>query len=91
MLHSQTLAVIRQVVRNIFVELGQSEDCKTTEHILLRDDLYCGRRFQADGLQAIWFIEEDQIKVYAKDGTVARVLSSSEVFQYYEAWRRQAA
>jgi hypothetical protein len=53
--------------------------------------MYCGRRFQADGLQAIWFIEEDQLKIYAKDGSVARVLSSAEVLRHYESGRRQAA
>jgi hypothetical protein len=91
MQHSQTLTAIRQIVRDIFAELGQAEDCQATEHILLRDDLYCGRRFQADGLQAIWFIEENEIKIYAKDGTVARVLSPSEILPTEEMDRRQAA
>ncbi len=91
MQHSQTLAAIRQLVRGIFAELGQAEDCQATEHILLRDDLYCGRRFQADGLQAIWFIEENEIKIYAKDGSVARVLSASDILSYREMDRRQAA
>ena len=91
MQHSQTLTAIRQLVRGIFAELGQAENCQATEHILLRDDLYCGRRFQADGLQAIWFIEENEIKVYAKDGSIARVLSSADVLPHHETSRRQAA
>ncbi len=91
MQHSQTLTAIRQIVREIFAELGQAEDCQATEHILLRDDIYCGRRFQADGLQAIWFIEENEVKIYARDGSVARVLSSSEIISVEESDRRQAA
>jgi hypothetical protein len=91
MQHSQTLSAVRQVVREIFAELGQAEDCQATEHILLREDMYCGRRFQADGLQAIWFIEENEIKIYERDGSVARVLSSSDVLPCQEMGRRQAA
>jgi hypothetical protein len=91
MQHSQTLTAIRQIVRDIFAELGQAADCQATEHILLRDDVYCGRRFQADGLQAIWFIEENEVKIYAKDGSVARVLSPSEILPLEETERRQAA
>jgi hypothetical protein len=61
-----------------------------TEHILLRNDLYCGRRFAANGLQATWFIEEDEIKIRALDGTIACVMSASDALQAGTAQRRAA-
>ena len=58
---------------------------------LVRNDAYCGRRFSADGLQATWFVEEDQIKVHAQDGSVARVMSVEEAVRLASAAERRAA
>ena len=91
MQHVHLLEAIRQLVRRTFVELGTAEEFEVTEHLLLREDMYCGRRFQAGGLQAIWFIEEDEIKFYAKDGSVAFVMSSSDAAQPPELQERRAA
>jgi len=77
--HSEILGAIRELVRKSFVELGAEHGLQLSEHILIRDGLYCGRRFRCDDLQAVWFIEEDQIKVYGRDGTVMRVLHASDV------------
>jgi hypothetical protein len=91
MQHVHLLEAIRQLVRRTFAELGTAEDFEVTEHILLRDDIYCGRRFQAGELQAIWFIEEDEIKFHAKDGSVAYVMTSSDAEQLSELAERRAA
>ena len=77
--HSETLGAIRDLVRRSFAALGAEHGIQLSEHILIRDDLYCGRRFRCADLQAVWFIEEDQIKVYGRDGTVVRVLHASHV------------
>lgn len=91
MQHVHLLEAIRRLVRRTFTELGAAEEFEVTEHILLREDMYCGRRFQAGGLQAIWFIEEDEIKFHAKDGSVAYVMSSSDAERSLELGERRAA
>ncbi|NLF67685.1 MAG: hypothetical protein GX575_01380 [Candidatus Anammoximicrobium sp.] len=91
MQHAEALEAVRHFVRGTFVELGADIGSPLTEHILLRDDAYCGRRFCVDGLQAIWFIEEDQIKIHAQDGSVARVLSVEEAVQLASTTEKRAA
>lgn len=66
------------MVRATLSELSHESVDHLQETILVRDGYYCGRRFQADHMQAIWFIEEDQIKFYAGDGGVLRVNRVSE-------------
>jgi hypothetical protein len=72
--HTNTLEGIRQTIRGAFAELGASEGLRMSEHILIRNDLYCGRRFRCGGFEAVWFIEENQIKIHGSDGTILRVL-----------------
>lgn len=50
-----------------------------SESILIRDEFYCGRRFRAAAFHAIWFIEEDQLKIYHAGGSLAVVLSSDQI------------
>jgi hypothetical protein len=76
--HATTLDGIRRLVRRTFAELGASLGEQMSEHILIRNDLYCGRRFRCGELQAVWFIEEDEIKVYGPDGAVHRVRPGME-------------
>jgi hypothetical protein len=64
---------VRQTIRRTLAEFGAPTDAEMRETILIRDGLYCGRRFDCDGMQAIWFIEEDELKFYGLDGTVALV------------------
>lgn len=91
MQHVHLLEAIRQLVRRTFSELGTAGEFEVSEHILLREEMYCGRRFQACGLQAIWFIEEDEIKFHAKDGSVAYVMSSSDAARTPSLSGRRAA
>jgi len=62
-----------------------------SENILIRDEMYCGRRFRSGGYQAIWFIEEDEIKFYAQGGAVLRVMSASRALTECPSSSRQAA
>ncbi len=40
------------------------------ETTLIRNGSYCGRRFSLHGYSLIWFIDEQQIKLYAQDGSL---------------------
>ena len=71
--HFDLLETVRQTVRAQFTDLGC--DCDTLEEtILIRDGFYCGRRFRVDGHQAVWFCEENELKIYDADGHVSRVV-----------------
>ncbi len=49
------------------------------ESILIRDEFYCGRRFHTADHQAVWFIEEDELKIYRSSGQLECVLSGEEI------------
>ena len=68
---------IRGFVRTWFERLGASKDCGIAETLLIRNGYFCGRRYRAGELEAVWFFEEDQLKIYGTDGSVAHVFDSS--------------
>ncbi len=72
--HAQLTDSVRHRVAEAFAELGVADVADLRETILIRDGGYCGRRFQTDEAAAIWFVEENQLKVYRADGTVACVI-----------------
>lgn len=49
------------------------------ESILIRDEFYCGRQFHTATHRAVWFIEEDQLKIYDRDGEHICSLSGEEI------------
>ena len=52
-----------------------------SESILIRDGFYCGRRFDLGSHRAIWFLEEDVLKIYSQEGELESVLSGAELSQ----------
>ena len=68
---------VRELIREIFLELGANPMAKEMESLLIRSGAYCGHRIDKDGFRAIWFIEEDQIKFYDRSGSLARSLAPS--------------
>lgn len=76
---------IRQQIRSALIDAGAAADSGIRETILIRDGHYCGRRFESDGFQAIWFIEEDEVKYFGPDGDLLHRTQMSPAVQ------RQAA
>ena len=70
----QVLAQVRTIIREKLNQLGSLADSVPGEAILIRDGFFCGRRFYSDGLEAVWFIEENQVKFYDRDGGILEVL-----------------
>jgi hypothetical protein len=64
---------IRLQIQQIFDRLAGTS-APFTESILIRDGYYCGRRFESEVAYAVWFLEENQIKVHGPDGSVIKVL-----------------
>lgn len=71
--HCQQMLHVRQCVHESFRRISASlvdPPGSWTETILIHDGYYCGRCFECDGLKAIWFVEEDQVKIYDRNGSV---------------------
>ena len=89
--HTDMLEGIRRTIRGAFAELGAGQGLRISEHILIRNDLYCGRRFRCGAFEAVWFIEENQIKIHGSDGHVVRVLPGSSLPRTANELGRRAA
>lgn len=60
-------------------ELGQDGALIHRESMLIRDEFFCGRKFHAKNYTAVWFIEEDVLKVHRADGSLELVLRGPEI------------
>lgn len=49
------------------------------ESILIRNEFFCGRRFFTSEHSAVWFVEEDELKIFHQDGSLLCVLSGHEI------------
>lgn len=72
--HVLPLDQIRSLICRTLAEFGGTTDRMPRETVLIRDGYFCGRRFEADGLHAVWFTEEHEIKFYDRAGAVVRVV-----------------
>jgi hypothetical protein len=80
----QSIETIREFIQQLFQQAGAEANSPTHEALLIRNGYYCGRKFERDGLQAIWFIEEHQIKLYGQQGHLqsCEVPSAAETTRY---------
>ncbi|XZE56771.1 hypothetical protein SH139x_002903 [Planctomycetaceae bacterium SH139] len=72
----QRLNLVRNLLRDWFA--SQAEDApqpQLVEACLIRNGYYCGRRFQCGDHSAVWFAEEDEIKIYAPNGALLEARS----------------
>jgi hypothetical protein len=81
MTNSQRLATIRN---RLLSWIAESDDRRRQEPIiretvLIRNEFYVGRRFYTDSHHAVWFIEEDELKIFGSDNQLLCVLSSAEI------------
>jgi len=74
MLHAQLTDTVRRLVADTFARIGLSGGAEPQETILIRDGAYCGRRFDVERGHAVWFVEEEQIKFFRADGSMACVI-----------------
>jgi len=83
MTNSQRLASVRARLRRWISEStdGGESDKIVRETILIGNEFYVGRRFQTQSHRAVWFIEEDELKIYDGANQLLCVLSSEEIDQ----------
>lgn len=48
------------------------------ETLLIRNGLFCGRKFQSDGHLVVWFIEEDEVKFFSPVGELLKSATAIE-------------
>jgi hypothetical protein len=73
-------ASLRQVVsqQRITQLTVVEQPASIMETTLIRDGVYCGRRFSLAGYSLIWFQEEGQVKLYGPDGALEQSCSLSQ-------------
>lgn len=77
--HAQLTEGVRRLVADAFADLGDAPGSELRETILIRNGGYCGRRFETDNAAAIWFVEENQLKVFQADGRLVRVVHPIDI------------
>ena len=71
--------LIRQYIRSLMLGLGDSHPHGVDESLLIRDGVYCGHCFRRGGFHLVWFVEENQIKLFGPDGSLLRAESVDEI------------
>lgn len=86
MTNSQRLATVRNRLIRWIAETANSSSTGSgvgekivRETMLIRDEFYVGRRFYADSHSAVWFIEEDELKIFGPENQLLCVLSSDQI------------
>ena len=75
---------IRLVIAEQLVSFGAQQVDAIGEAILIRDGLFCGRKFHCDGYVVVWFIEEDEIKFFSPCGDLLKATSAIACIRQYE-------
>jgi hypothetical protein len=60
------------------------------ETILIRNGLFCGRKFQCEGHEVVWFIEEDEIKFFSPCGDLLKSATAIACVGEYELKCRES-
>ena len=60
-------------------EAGNEGSLIHHESMLIRDEFFCGRKFHSEHFTAVWFIEEDVLKIHRADGSLELVLRGSDI------------
>lgn len=74
--HAELTQHVRQLVAEAFARAGMPQPTEFSESILIKGGNYCGRRFIGERGHAIWFVEENQLKLYNADGKLTQVIST---------------
>lgn len=63
---------IRQAIAWQLRSLGVQDADSMHESILIHNGLFCGRKFQCEAYEVVWFLEEDEIKFFSPCGDLLR-------------------
>lgn len=74
--HAELTQHVRHLVAEAFARANMPQPTEFSESILIKAGNYCGRRFVGSGGHAIWFVEENQLKLYNAEGKLTQVIST---------------
>jgi hypothetical protein len=80
---------IRHAICALLSKLCSEPVASLHETILIRDGLYCGRKFQIPGYEVVWFVEEDEIKVFGPCGNLLSTNSAITVLNELDTENQQ--
>lgn len=63
---------IRTAIRAELTALGVNDQSDFNETILIRNGLYCGRKYRCHGHHVVWFVEENEVKFFGPAGDLLR-------------------
>ena len=82
---------IRTAISAELVSLGVTDVADLRETILIRNGLFCGRKFECQGHHVVWFIEENEIKFFGPQGNLLRAASPEQCVGEAPRIERRAA
>jgi hypothetical protein len=69
---------IRDLIRRTLNDLGLADAQPIGESLLALAGYYVCREFRFTGVRAVWMASQGQIKLYADDGAVLRIVDVGE-------------
>jgi hypothetical protein len=73
------------------LQLSQSDLAeRMRETLLVRNGVYCARRFAIDGYTLTWFVEENQVKLTGPNGKLLSATSALAFVHQQSSGRRAA-
>jgi hypothetical protein len=79
---------VRKAVNGRLAQMSGSEPNSVYETILIRNGLFCGRKFQWQGYEVVWFMEEDEIKFFSPCGNL---LTAESIIPFLENYQQSDA
>ncbi|MEZ6133982.1 MAG: hypothetical protein R3C53_03630 [Pirellulaceae bacterium] len=82
--HATPVEKIRAAIAQQLSSFGAQDIDTMHETILIHNGLFCGRKFQCDNHEVVWFIEEDEIKFFSPCGDLLKATSAIGCIHEYE-------
>ena len=87
MTNSQRLATVRAFLKNWIASAdgnkasadSDASEGGWTESLLIREGFFCGRSFVTKHHRAVWFVEEDELKIRDQSGEIVAVFRGEEI------------
>ena len=81
---------IRQAIAWQLSNLGVADVSDLRETMLIQNGLYCGRKFQCQAFEVVWFLEEDEIKFFSPSTELLHTTSALLCIEQYQTAAEQS-
>jgi hypothetical protein len=79
MTNSQRLAAVRRCLDRWLDAQNPDSEIEIRDSVLIRNGFYVGRRFLLGTFSAVWFMEEDEVKVHDASGSMIARFGSQDI------------